>query len=93
MPFYRRIPKRGFKNYTRRSYEIVNVGDLAAVAQAGAVTPEALRQAGLVRRPLPVKVLGHGELQSALQVSCHAASVSAREKIEHAGGRIEILKW
>ena len=93
MPLYRRIPKRGFKNYTRVSYETVNVADLAGVAQEGKVTPEILKSAGLYRRDQPVKILGAGELAVALQVSAHAFSASARTKIEKAGGKIEALKW
>ena len=93
MPFYRRIPKRGFKNYTRLSYEVVNVGDLALAARDGAVNPDQLRAQGLVRRQLPVKILGNGTVDGVLSVSAHAASSSARKKIESAGGRVEILKW
>jgi large subunit ribosomal protein L15 len=93
MPFYRRIPKRGFTNYTRVSYEVVNVSDLVAAARDGAVNPDQLRVAGLVRRRMPVKVLGNGAVGIPLQISAHAVSASARDKIEKAGGKIEILKW
>ena len=93
MPLYRRIPKRGFKNYTRVSYETVNVADLTGSARDGKVTPEILRSAGLYRRDQPVKILGTGELAAPLQVAAHAFSASARSKIEKAGGKVEILKW
>jgi len=92
MPFFRRLPKRGFKNYTRVSYQVVNAGDLAAAARDGKVTPEILRAARLMQLDLPLKVLGNGELTAALTVSAHAFSASAKAKIEKAGGKIEILK-
>lgn len=92
MPFYRRIPKRGFKNYTRVNFEVVNAGDLTTAARDGAVTPELLRSAGLLRRQLPVKVLGTGDLLVPLRVSAHGFSASARAKIERAGGKAETIK-
>ncbi len=90
MPFYRRIPKRGFVNPTRQEYGVVNVGDLAKLATA-AVDPVALREHGLVKGRLKVKVLGSGELDRAIKVSAHAFSKSARAKIEQAGGTVEVL--
>ena len=90
MPLHRRIPKRGFKNFARVDYQVVNVRDLAALE--GDVTPQSLREAGLVaslRRP--VKVLGDGELSAKLSVSAHAFSKSARQKIEGAGGTVTVL--
>lgn len=92
MPFYRRLPKRGFTNYTRVRYEVVNVGDLAAAARENKVTPDLLRQAGLIRRDWPVKVLGVGGVAAPLAVTAHGFSASARAKIEQAGGKVEILK-
>jgi large subunit ribosomal protein L15 len=91
MPLHRRIPKRGFKNFARVDYQVVNVRDLAALE--GDVTPQSLHQAGLVastRRP--VKVLGDGELSAKLSVSAHAFSKSARAKIEGAGGTATVLE-
>jgi large subunit ribosomal protein L15 len=90
MPLHRRIPKRGFKNFARVEYQVVNVRDLTGLT--GTVTPGSLKAAGLVaslRRP--VKVLGNGELDSSLSVSAHAFSKSAREKIEGAGGSVMVL--
>ena len=81
MPLQRRIPKRGFKNFTRVEYQVVNVRDLASLE--GEVTPQRLKEAGLIanlRRP--VKVLGEGELNGPISVSAHAFSKSARTKIE-----------
>jgi large subunit ribosomal protein L15 len=93
MPFYRHIPKRGFRNPTRQAYEAVNLDRLAGLAEAGKITPTEMRKAGLVNQNLPVKVLGNGESGKALQVAAHAFSKGAKEKIEKAGGSIEILKW
>jgi len=92
MPLQRRLPKRGFRNFTRTEYEIVNVGDLARFEAGTEVTPDALRQARLVRRrSLPVKLLGEGALDRALTVRVHAASRTAQEKVKQSGGRVEIL--
>ncbi|UCC26796.1 MAG: 50S ribosomal protein L15 [Gemmatimonadales bacterium] len=85
MPLHRRIPKRGFHNRNRVEYQVVNVGDLGGLE--GEVTPTTLREAGLIRSlRKPVKVLGNGEVEVALQVTAHAFSESARKKIEAAGG-------
>jgi large subunit ribosomal protein L15 len=89
MPLHRRIPKRGFHNRNRVEYQVVNVRDLDGLE--GDVTPETLRQAGLIGSlRKPVKVLGNGELQAKLQVTAHAFSKSAREKIEAAGGSVTV---
>jgi large subunit ribosomal protein L15 len=90
MPLHRRLPKRGFKNFARVEYQVVNLRDLAELE--GDVTPQSLREAGLVaslRRP--VKVLGDGDMSRALSVSAHAFSKSAREKIVGAGGSVTVL--
>ena len=90
MPLHRRLPKRGFHNPFRVEYQVVNVGQLAELE--GEITPESLRENGLIgslRRP--VKVLGDGELSAALTVRAHAFSASARQKIEAAGGSIHEL--
>ena len=91
MPLQRRIPKRGFKNIHRVEYQVVNVRDLSRI-EAGEVTPETLREHGLIRNlNQPVKVLGMGEVEGAYQVSAHRFSGSAREKIEGAGGTVSVL--
>ena len=93
MPLQRRIPKlKGFTNPNRVEFAVVNVDKLGQAFEAGTeVTPELLRQRGMVRKSLPVKVLGKGELDRALTVRAHAVSTSARAKIEQAGGAVEIL--
>ena len=89
MPLHRRIPKRGFHSRNRVEYQVVNVGDLEGLS--GVVTPEVLRDAGLVGSlRKPIKVLGNGSLDAALQVSAHAFSGSAKAKIEAAGGTANV---
>ena len=87
MPLVRRVPKRGFTNIFRKEVAIVNLRDLSGFE--GEVTPVALVEKGLVRRGLPVKILGDGEVSTALRVTAHRFSRSAREKIEAAGGSCE----
>jgi large subunit ribosomal protein L15 len=93
VPLIRRIPKRGFNhNAFRIQYNVVNVGDLEAAFDAKApVSPDALREAGLIKGVQRVKILGGGELKKTLTVQAHSFSKSAKEKIEKAGGRFEIL--
>lgn len=89
MPIHMRLPKlKGFRNRFRTEYQVVNVGDLARLfPEGGSVGPLELVTVGAVRRGLPVKVLGDGDLGGlTLQVSAHAFSGSAREKITAAGG-------
>jgi large subunit ribosomal protein L15 len=91
MPLQRRIPKRGFKNFNRVEYQGVNVRDLSRV-EAGEVTPEVLKEYGLIGTlKKPVKILGTGEVDAAYQISAHAFSGTARNKIEGAGGTVTVL--
>ena len=91
MPIHRRLPKRGFHNPFRVSYEVVNLDTLEARFDAGAeVTPEVLRESGLVSRTGLVKVLARGELTKALSVTAHGFSAKASERIAAAGGRTEV---
>lgn len=93
IPLIRRIPKRGFKTVAfRTEYALVNVGDInAVILQAGEVTPETLRGAGLIKGRHPVKVLGDGDVNKAYVVKAHKFSGSAKEKIEKAGGKAELI--
>ena len=93
MPIQRRVPKlKGFTNPNRVEWAVVNVERLGEVFRARTnVTPDLLRERGLVRKALPIKILGNGELNKPLTVAAHAVSESAREKIEGAGGSVEIL--
>jgi large subunit ribosomal protein L15 len=91
MPLHRRIPKRGFKNIFREEYAVVNLDRLEAVGESE-ITPEVLRKAGVVRTKKRIKVLGTGELKSALTVKAHKFSKTAEEKITKAGGKFEVLE-
>ena len=94
MPLIRRVPKRGFRHTAWRvECAVVNIGDFEKhFAAKGSVTPQALKDAGLLKGCDRVKVLGTGALTKALTVQAHAFSASAKEKIEKAGGKIEVLK-
>ena len=93
MPLQRRVPKRGFNNIFRTEMAIVNVATLEANYDAGAVvTIDSLIEKGLVKKVLDgVKVLGYGEITKALTVQANAISESAKQKIEAAGGKIEVI--
>jgi large subunit ribosomal protein L15 len=93
MPLQRRVPHlKGFTNVNRVEFAVVNVARLGQLFEAGAeVTPDELVRRRVVRKSLPVKILGQGELDRALTVRAHAVSASAREKIERAGGTVEII--
>ena len=93
MPLYRRVPKRGFTPRERRLYAIVNVKALNGFPGGSIVDPLALVDARLIKRSdrAAVKLLGDGEISQALTVKVHAVSRSAKQKIEAAGGLVEVL--
>ncbi len=97
MPLFRRIPKHGFNNPLRTEHNIANVGRIQALVDEGRidpnepVTPEVLEEVGAVRDAERVKILGDGRLDASLEVSAHAYSSSAKEKIESSGGSTTIL--
>lgn len=92
MPLQRRIPKRGFNNIFGTQYAVVNVSDLEQFENDTVVTTELLMEAGLVKKTLDgVKILGNGELTKKLTVNAKAFSASAKEKIEKAGGKAEVI--
>ncbi|HET7183287.1 MAG TPA: 50S ribosomal protein L15 [Terriglobales bacterium] len=92
MPLHRRLPKRGFVNIFREEYAIVNLSELASLGESK-ITPDLLRSSGLVSgKNKRVKVLGDGELKSALTVQAHKFSKSAEEKIKNAGGSASIIE-
>jgi large subunit ribosomal protein L15 len=93
MPLQRRVPKlKGFTVPNREEFAVVNVARLGQTFDAGAeVTPETLRDRGLLRRGARVKILGNGEIDRPLTVQAHAVSGSARAKIEQAGGTVQLL--
>lgn len=91
-PFFKRMPKRGFTNYTRKEYAVVNVGDLNKFDDGVEVDYTALKAAGLVKKHLDgVKVLGNGKLEKKLTVKAAKFSESAKKAIEDAGGKAEVL--
>jgi large subunit ribosomal protein L15 len=91
-PLWRRIPKRGFTNYTRVEYAIVNVAQLNGFEDGTVVTPELLIETGLVRKELNgIKILGVGTLEKKLTVHAHKFSKSALVLIEQAGGKAEVI--
>jgi large subunit ribosomal protein L15 len=92
MPLHRRVPKRGFHNPFREEFEVVNLDALSDRFDAGAeITPETLRERGLVGRAGKIKVLARGEIAKALTVRAHKFSGKAAEKIAAAGGTAEVL--
>jgi large subunit ribosomal protein L15 len=91
MPLHRRLPKRGFVNIFCTEYEVVNLEKLANLGDTE-ITPAVLRKAGMVSsKKSLVKVLGQGEVSKALTVHAHKFSKSAQEKIEKAGGKVQVL--
>jgi large subunit ribosomal protein L15 len=97
MPLIRRVPKRGFHSPFRQEFQIVNLDALQKLSvdgkvQSGVVTPEILAKLGLVRKASGrVKVLGGGDMKAKLDVSAHAFSKSAMEKIAAAGGVTRVI--
>ena len=91
-PIYKRIPKRGFTNFTRKEYAVVNLETLNRFEDGAVVTPELFKETGIVKKMLDgVKVLGNGSLEKKLTVKCHKISQSAKAAIEKAGGTVEVI--
>jgi large subunit ribosomal protein L15 len=92
-PLQRRIPKlKGFKNPNREEFTVINVERLGAFDAGATVTPDSMREAGLVKKRGKIKVLGEGDLGVALTVQAHAFSSGAADKIQSAGGSVEVLE-
>ena len=92
MPIQRRLPKRGFTNPSRLEYALVNVGHLEKLGGSGTLGPEEFKAARLYKHNQDgVKILGDGDLTKAVTVRAHKVSQSAREKIEKAGGTVELI--
>ena len=91
LPLFRRLPKRGFSNAKFKvEYATINVSDLDKFEDGAVVTPELLKEMGIVKKQLAgIKVLGNGELTKKLTVKAHKFSASAVEKIEKMGGKAE----
>jgi large subunit ribosomal protein L15 len=91
MPLQRRLPKRGFTNIFRKKIAVINIRDLTKFGEGSVVDETALIEAGLVKgKKDGIKLLGQGEINYALNVKVNQISKSAREKIEAAGGNVEV---
>lgn len=91
-PLYKRIPKRGFTNFTRKEFATVNIESLNAFEDGAVVTIETLINSGLIKKTLDgVKVLGNGTLEKKLTVQVNKFSKTAQEAIEKAGGKVEVI--
>jgi large subunit ribosomal protein L15 len=92
MPLHRRLPKRGFTNIFRKNIAVINIRDLKRFAKGTLVDEAALVQAGLVSSKRDgIKLLAHGEIDYALDIQINKISQSAREKVEAAGGKVEVI--
>ena len=92
MPLQRRLPKRGFTNIFKKNIAVINIRDLAKFDKGSVVDTDALVQAGLVKGQRDgVKLLGQGEIKYSLDIRINQISQSAREKIEAAGGKVEVV--
>ena len=92
MPLQRRLPKRGFTNIFKKEYVIVNIRDLGRFEKGAVVDKAALMEAGLVRRNSDsIKLLGQGVIDYPLVLNVDRCSRSAREKLEAAGGKVEVI--
>ena len=91
-PLYRRLPKRGFTNIWGTEYTVLNVDALNKFEAGTVVTPEMLKEAGLVKQVKDgIKILGDGKLEKNLTVQAHKFTKTAVEKIESAGGKVEVI--
>jgi large subunit ribosomal protein L15 len=90
MPLHRRLPKRGFTNIFRTEYRAINLERIVQLGEKN-VTQETLVKSGLAHKNDLIKVLGDGELKSAINVQAHKFSKSAQEKIAKAGGKAELI--
>lgn len=92
MPLYRRLPKVGFTNIWRKEYAVVNLSDLDVFEDGMVITIEVLKEAGLVKAmKAGVKILGTGDISKSLTVQANKFSKSAAEKINAAGGKVEVI--
>ena len=93
LPLYRRLPKRGFSNAMfKKTYAVINVSDLNMFEEGTEVTPELLKEMGIIKNQLAgIKVLGNGEIEKKLTVRAHKFSAIAKQKIEAVGGKTEVM--
>lgn len=92
MPLQRRLPKRGFVNIFRKELSIINIKDLDRFEANSNLDTEALKEAGLVKKMRAgIKLLGNGDISHPLFIKVHKASKTAKDKIEAAGGKVELI--
>ena len=93
LPLYRRIPKRGFKNYNFRTrYAVINLNELNRFEEGTVVTPALLKETGIIKKQLAgIKVLGTGKLEKKLTIQANKFSASALEKIQESGSKAEVI--
>ena len=90
MALQRRLPKRGFHSPFKKYFEIVNIDRLQGLS--GDITPEVMKEKGIIKKLTSVKILGTGDLKEAITVHAHQFSQTAKEKIETAGGKVIVIK-
>ncbi|MEA1965447.1 MAG: 50S ribosomal protein L15 [Candidatus Aerophobetes bacterium] len=91
MPLVRRVPKRGFNKFPREKNQIINLEDLNIFKEGEVVTPEVLKDVGLVKKRGKIKILARGSLHHPLKVRAHGFSKEAQKKIEEAKGTVEVI--
>jgi large subunit ribosomal protein L15 len=93
MPIQRRLPKRGFINIFKKEYSLINIRDLSKFKSDATIDSESLLEVGLIKKSQDkVKLLGQGEISFPLTIKVHKISKSARDKIESAGGKVEVIR-
>ncbi|OES45935.1 50S ribosomal protein L15 [Domibacillus iocasae] len=91
-PLFRRLPKRGFTNVNRKEYAVVNIDTLNRFEEGTEVTPELLIESGIVKsEKAGIKILANGNVEKKLTIKAHKFSAAAKEAIEAAGGKIEVI--
>lgn len=92
MPLIRKMPKRGFNKRPKRGYCIINLGNLVPLKKEASITPELLKEKGLIKNSITfVKILGDGEISVPINIKAHAFSKTALEKIRNVGGKCEVI--
>ncbi len=92
MPLQRRIPKRGFTNIFKKQYEIINIKDLMRFNSGETVDTDTLIKSGLIKKAMAVKLLANGDISYPINIIVNNVSRAAKEKIESAGGKVELAK-
>ncbi len=88
MPLTRRVPKRGFTNIFKKEYNIINISKLSSFEEGSTVNSAILKEKGIIRKEMPLRILGSGTLRVSLAVHARHFSGSARKKIKDAGGEV-----